>query len=313
MLRAIFLFSVSLAAWAQPILWTDPGDVTKLDVATGPGGESYRPAPPFHFVRESSGGTSPKIEVKDARGRVWRVKGGGEAHPEPVSVRLAWAVGFYAEPIHYVANGRIEGALGLKRAHKLVKPDGTFQNVVFEASEDEFTYMKDKGWTWTENPFVGTHELNGLKLMMILLSNWDNKDSRDETKTGSNVSVMKRPDGRLVYYVNDWGESLGSWGKHDLSRSRWNCGRYKGQSSQFITGVSDGRLQFSFSGHHVDDFSNDIRVEDARWLASYLGKLTDAQLQAAVQAGGASPEEVSCFSGEIRNRIRRLEAIASGK
>ena len=31
-------------------------------------------------------------------------------------------------------------------------------------------------WSWHDNPFVGTREFNGLKVMMALVNNWDLKD-----------------------------------------------------------------------------------------------------------------------------------------
>ena len=31
-------------------------------------------------------------------------------------------------------------------------------------------------WDWFENPFVNTRELNGLRIMMALLNNWDLTD-----------------------------------------------------------------------------------------------------------------------------------------
>ena len=31
-------------------------------------------------------------------------------------------------------------------------------------------------WDWYDNPFVGTREFNGLRVMMALVNNWDLKD-----------------------------------------------------------------------------------------------------------------------------------------
>src|SRR4030095_13025914 len=58
------------------VIWRDPGDVRRLDLAVGPGGRAGAPAPPFNFVGESDSGTNPKIEVRDARGVIWGVKWG---------------------------------------------------------------------------------------------------------------------------------------------------------------------------------------------------------------------------------------------
>jgi len=32
---------------------------------------------------------------------------------------------------------------------------------------------RGKRWDWSKNPFKGTRELNGLKVMMVLLNNWN--------------------------------------------------------------------------------------------------------------------------------------------
>lgn len=48
-----------------------------------------------------------------------------------------------------------------------------------------------EAWSWNANPFVGTHELNGLKILMMLTSNWDAKDARDGE--GSNTAVYTKP------------------------------------------------------------------------------------------------------------------------
>ena len=34
-------------------------------------------------------------------------------------------------------------------------------------------------WSWTDNPFVGTRELNGLVAVNLLLNNWDLKTSNN--------------------------------------------------------------------------------------------------------------------------------------
>jgi hypothetical protein len=39
--------------------------------------------------------------------------------------------------------------------------------------------MQAKSWAWTSSPFLGTHHLQGLRLLMLLVSNWDATDARD--------------------------------------------------------------------------------------------------------------------------------------
>ena len=40
----------------------------------------------------------------------------------------------------------------------------------------DLAFVDGVSWRWDDNPFVGTNELAGLKLMVMLLGNWDNKD-----------------------------------------------------------------------------------------------------------------------------------------
>ena len=46
---------------------------------------------------------------------------------------------------------------------------------------------KSGTWSWHHNPFVGTREFNGLRVMMALLNNWDLKDE-------NNAVLKKKPD-----------------------------------------------------------------------------------------------------------------------
>ena len=65
------------------------------------------------------------------------------------------------------------------------------------------------GWAWHDNPFVGTHELNGLKILMMLVSNWDNKDVRDVAR-GSNTAIFEYPLDPIATSRNSRSRS-GSW------------------------------------------------------------------------------------------------------
>ena len=51
-------------------------------------------------------------------------------------------------------------------------------------------HFDEHSWAWNENPFVESHELNGLKILLMLLSNWDNKDVRDIAR-GSNTAIFE--------------------------------------------------------------------------------------------------------------------------
>ena len=78
-------------------IWRDPGPVSALDLAAGPGGTDGAPAPPFQFSKNTPPARNPCVSVRDARGTVWRVKWGAEVHTETFGTRLAWAAGYFAE------------------------------------------------------------------------------------------------------------------------------------------------------------------------------------------------------------------------
>jgi hypothetical protein len=298
----------------KPVLWSDPGRVETIDFTMGAGGSSRAAMPPFHFVREDGTGTSPKILVRDTRGIEWRVKGGLEVRAEAFVTRLVAALGYYSELTYFFAQGRIEGAPELKRASGFIKADGTFTYASFEQSEPNGRFV-DQPWTWNSSPFTGTRQWNGLKVLVMLVSNWDNKDARDRYD-GSNTSVLECAEGsarQRVYFVNDWGQSLGRWGYGGRfgNQSRWNCADFTAQTPSFVTAIQGRNVRFGYAGQHTDDFKNAITVDDVHWLMQYLGRITDAQISAGLLASGATRDEEHCFTKALRARIEQLRAAAT--
>src|SRR5215217_5197373 len=160
-------------------LWRDPGDVAALDLSHGPGGRDGAPSPPFAFLEEHTAGSQPCVSVKDARGRRWRVKWGNEVRSENFAVRLVWACGYYAETTYFVAEGTIDGAASLQRAKSCISEDCRFADARFELDDpDDRKLFEEHSWAWNDNPFVGTPQLNGLKVLVMLLADWDTKDRR---------------------------------------------------------------------------------------------------------------------------------------
>jgi hypothetical protein len=298
---------------ASASIWLDVGPVERLDFAGGPGGSAGAPKPPFTFVEEDSGGTNPKIKVKDAAGRSWGVKWGEEVHAEVFAARIAWAAGYYVDPTYFVANGKIDGVTGLNRAKKYVGPDGTFADARFELKVGGITKLKDKeSWHWENNPFVGTKELNGLKIVLMLVSNWDSKDQRDGGR-GSNTAIFNYDESGEVHYVfGDWGGSMGKWGGV-MGRSKWNCKGFASQGKDFVKGVSGDTVEFGYSGQRTDSVRTGIKVADVKWVMERLGGISDEQIRAALEAAGATPDEVSCYSTALRERLNRLKTIAEAK
>ena len=300
--------SSAAATLQRPTLWHDPGAVETLDFVNGPGGRKHAPKPPFTFIEEDTGGTNPKIKVSDAAGQTWGVKWGSEIHAEVFSSRLVWAAGYYVEPSYFVKSGRILGVTKLGRAKKHVSSDGSFTNARFEFKEKGISKQTDKeSWRWDNNPFFGTRELNGLRIMVMLTSNWDPKDKRDDE---SNTAIYtKRKTGAVTYVMSDWGATMGKWGGV-LTREKWDCAGFSSQTKKFVTG-RDGRfVKFGYDGKRQHDMIDDISINDVKWLLGYVGRITDAQIRAGLEASGATREEVDCFALALRERINQLRNVA---
>lgn len=298
-------------AVSAPAVWRDPGRVEDLDFAAGPGGAKKLPKPPFTFIEEDTGGTNAKLKVRDAAGRTWGVKWGSEVHAEVFASRLAWAAGYFVEPSFFVKAGRIQGATHLHRAKKYVDSDGSFTDARFELKEKGITKQTDKkSWRWDQNPFVGKKELDGLKIIIMLTSNWDPKDQRDD-ESNTAIHTVKAT-GEVKYVFGDWGATMGKWGGF-MSREKWDCDGYTSQSRKFIEGTKRGVVEFGYEGKRKNEIREGITVGDVNWLLRFIGLVSDAQLRAGLKASGATEQEVMCFTSAIRDRINQLERAAAAR
>lgn len=295
----------------RPIVWRDPGAVETLDFVGGPGGREQSPKPPFTFIEEDHTGSNPKVKVRDASGNKWSVKWGSEVNAEVFATRIAWAVGYFVEPSYFVASGQIEGVKKLGRAQKYVDSDGHFTNARFELKEKGVTKLEGRqSWRWDNNPLVGTREFNGLKIVMMLVSNFDNKDARDIGR-GSNTAIFQYLVGDTVesrYLVTDWGGSMGKWGGY-IGREKWDCKGYAQQTPEFIKGVKGGFIVWGWSGQHTKEGTEGITQSDVKWLLQYLGRISDEQIRAGLEASGATPEECDCFTKALRSRILQMKVL----
>jgi hypothetical protein len=309
---AFHLYTVAAPSAVAPgqrqLVRNRPEPPTVGDWIWGPGGEAGAPLPPFTFIKENLGGTNPKVNVRDARGRLWIVKFSGEVHTDVFASRFLNALGYVTEPAYFVPSGVIVGAHELKRAKPFISREGKFRCARFKLRDDSaLAYADELQWSWIDNPFAGSHELNGLKILMMLLSNWDAKDARDGD--GSNTAVFVVPGSSpqaYLYAFTDWGSSLGSWGGF-CKRDKWDADAYERQSRGFIKGVQNGTIIWGYSGKHGRDITADISVDDLRWLARRLAPITDEQLRAGLIASGASAVHASEFTRSLRDRIAQIQ------
>jgi hypothetical protein len=289
------------------MLWTEPQPAGIYEWTWGPGGREAAPHPPFQFVKEKPNGTNPKVEVRDAEGKHWIVKFGSEVHADTFAPRLLDALGYAAEPTFFLPSGSINDTHDLKRAKKFISRDGSFTKARFKlhkkASDGD---VDNAAWSWVDNPFVGTRELGGLKILIMLASNWDTKDARDGEGSSNNEIIRSG----AWFAVTDWGASFGKSGGF-FKRARWDWNGYRSQTPNFVRLAPDGHLAWGFKGKHGPDLTTDVGLEDVRWIVPYLSRITDEDLEAGLTASGASGPVAREYTRSMRERISLLQRIAN--
>jgi len=272
-----------------PILWRDPADIQSRNLLLGAGGETMKPdLSRVTFIEEKKGGYSTKYRVRDGAGNEWIAKLGKEAQTDTAGNRLLWAVGYETEIAYLVPNLTIIGK-------------GTFDNVRLEARPND---VKRIGrWQWSDNPFVGTRELQGLKIMMALINNWDMKDDNNEILAPKGEATG----GNLRYIISDLGGSFGKTGGM-ISRSRNNPSDFV--KASFVKSVKGDHVDINYGGKNKELFAN-VTVQDAKWIAALLDKLSDEQIKDAFRAANYAPDQVEGLAQAVRGRINELTKIST--
>ena len=241
------------------------------------------------FLEEDKGGYSgTKYRIRDASGREWVAKIGKEAQSETAAVRLLWAAGYETEVNYLVPRLTIPGK-------------GTFEDARLEARPAGEKRVGE--WKWEEDPFIGRREFQGLKVMMLLLENWDIKDSNNEI-------IHVQGTNRLRYVVSDLGATFGKTGGlpvlWTITRSRNNPEDY--EKAKFIEGVKGNLVKFRYSGKKKGIF-DDITVAQARWIGGWLSRLSKRQIREAFRAANYSREEIETLTDAVLDRIEQLQSL----
>lgn len=274
------------------VLWREPANIGSRDLLLGPGGERMKPdLSRITFVKEEKGGYSKKYRIKDGQGRTWVAKLGKEAQSETAAVRLVWAVGYVSEINYLVPRLTIEGK-------------GTFENVRLEARPENIDRFDE--WMWAENPFAGKRELQGLKVLMALMENWDLKDENNQILVAGRNGQTE-----LHYIVSDLGTTFGKTGGQkspvafvkSIKGSRNEPEDYV--NDKFIEGVEGNALRLHYSGKNAD-MMRDITIADAKWIGGWLSRLSDRQIQDAFRAANYDQATVRMLAGAVRSRINEL-------
>lgn len=276
-------------AQAGSVLW-EPVNISARDLYNGPGGTKMKPnLRRIKFLKEEAGGNNLKYRIEDASGRVWVAKIADESQSEVAATRLLYALGYKTE-IDYLVP-------------KLTIPSKkTYRNVRLEARPANVE--RDGRWQWKENPFVGTPEFNGLKLMMALINNWDLKDE--------NTAILING-GQRHYIVSDLGSSFGKLAPtsapilNKFGRSVNNPDHYA--KAKYVKGVTeDGELDLAYNGKQAG-LMNGLPFSDAKWLSDLLGRLTPKQISDAFRAANYTPAQVRTMTAAVRRRIAELKQV----
>ena len=276
----------------NPVLWeaVAPGS---LDLYNGPGGVAMKPdTRRIEFIKEETQGHNKKYRIKDAKGQVWVAKLGREAQPETAAVRLLYGLGYKTEINYLVPELTIPGK-------------GTHKNVRLEARPANVERLDE--WKWKDNPFVGSNELQGLKIMMVFLTNWDLLDLQNKVlRVNNNGSIEHH------FIISDLGATFGKLGNNNLpfffrlGRKTNDPGTW--YEAGFVKGVEGGMINFEFKGKGRS-LMDDITVAQGRWLATRLAQLSDKQLDDAFRAANYSAEDVKLLREGVRERTKELDQV----
>jgi len=327
-LALFFFLSISIPAQAQKhskqkatekaadlpaLIWRDPGNISTLNLVYGIGGSERAPDPngTYTFDKEDMSGTSPKFDVKDEKGVKWRIKLGQEPQAETAATHLLWAAGYFVDEDYYLPEVKVQGLPKLRRGQNFVAEGGIVHHARLERKEKEIKNIGN--WDWFKNPFVGTKEFNGLRVMMSLLNNWDLKSINNS---------IYAVDGEKRYLVSDAGATFGKTG-NNMSRSKSDVKGY--EESKFIEKEKPDEVDFEMhsrpfllSAVNVPNYHGRTKMEnvtkhipraDAKWLGQLLGQLSEEQIRDCFRAAGYTPDEVEGYTKEVQKRIAALNAL----
>jgi hypothetical protein len=272
-------------------LWVEPE--RDRDLYWGVGGRSLAPDPRARYtvVDVKRGGFSRGYDVVDPKGREWSVKFPPEASTEVAASRLLWGIGYHQPPVYYIAEWTADRA-----------PSPNPQLPARFREDSPAFHGLDAGphWSYYDNPFAGTPQLNGLLALHAMLGNSDLKDEQNV------IYTLQTPveGARRWYVARDLGQTFGRTGRLDPPRGDVDVF----ERTPFIRGVEHGVVRFEYHGRHRSLFER-IRPSDVRWVCERLAALTDRQVQDAFRAAGYPKPIADRFIRRLEEKIREGLAL----
>jgi hypothetical protein len=299
-------------------LWREPKDISSENLLYGRGGQAHQPHGPFTFESEDLEGTNPKFDVRDPDGVKWKIKLGAEAKPETAASRFVWAVGYHTDEDYFLPVVQVDGMPAhVHRGQDMIEPSGVMRNVRLKREGGK----KVANWSWKDNPFAGTRQMYGLRVMMAVINNWDLKEENNairDFKKGDEDGDTRE------YEVSDLGASFGTTGRElSHTKSKGNLESYarstfiakERQNSVDFDVPSRPTLMLAFDPREFADrmgmrwIGEAIPREHARWIGDLLGQLSDDQIRDGFRAAGYDGEELNEFTVELEKRIAELKKL----
>jgi hypothetical protein len=257
------------------------------DLFHGVGGKSLAPDPKatYSVIEVKRAGFSRGYTVIGPAKREWSAKFPPEANTEIAASRILWGIGYHQPPIYLLREWTAE---------KATSPNPQLPARFREKNPDLHGLDAGDPWSYYENPFVGTRQLNGLLALQAMLGNSDLKDAQNVV-----YKLDKELEGATRWYVaRDLGQTFGRTGVLEAPRGDIEVF----EATPYIRGVENGKVRFDYRGRHKALFEN-ITPADVRWVCERLNALTDQQWQDAFRAGGFDEPEAARFIRRMKQKI----------
>lgn len=266
-------------------LWVQPD--RNRDLFHGVGGARLAPDPAakYKVIEIKRGGFSRGYTVVGPGEREWSAKFPPEAGTEVIASRLLWGIGYHQPPIYLLSGWTAERA---------TSPNPQLPARFREKDPDLHGLDAGDAWSYYQNPFVGTRQMNGLLVLHAMLGNSDLKDEQNVVYT-----LEREHEGANRWYVaRDLGHTFGRTGVIDAPRG--DIAVF--EATPFIRGVENGRVRLEYRGRHAVLF-NDLRPADVRWICQQLDRLSDEQWTDAFRAGGIEGPLAGRFIRRMKQKI----------
>lgn len=272
-------------------LWVAPE--RGRDLFYGVGGRRLAPDPSakYKVIEIKRGGFSRGYTLEGPGDREWSAKFPPEAGTEVIASRILWGIGYHQPPIYLLSGWTAERA---------TSPNPQLPARFREKKPDLHDLDAGDPWSYYDNPFTGTRQMNGLLVLQAMLGNSDLKETQNV------VYKLARPfEGADRWYVaRDLGHTFGRTGVIDAPRGDIEVF----EQTPFLRGVENGKVQFEYRGRHRALFAN-IKPADLRWICDQLNALTDEQWADAFRAGGVEGPLATRFIRRLKQKIAEGRAL----